>query len=214
VAAVWNCILNTPTGGLWLANRIRDFEFVDENVRIEIQRPNLQWNELAFQTLLRNRVNRGGILAAGAGQIRQGENGEGLRSRWYPETLYTRIMAIVGFKNRIRFMTADGFDFLRSKARVPNAAFFIDPPYTSGRKSAGTRLYDDTECELDELFEIVDDLEGSFLLTYADCVPVRRLAEEFHFEVESVRMKTTHHQRKNELLISRDLSWFRAALPR
>jgi len=43
--------------------------------------------DLAFQTILRNRVNRGGILVDGAGRVKHGENGKGLTSRWYPETL-------------------------------------------------------------------------------------------------------------------------------
>jgi len=43
---------------------------------------------------VKNRVNRGGILAPGAGMIKQGEKGKGLKSRWYPETLKRRILLL------------------------------------------------------------------------------------------------------------------------
>jgi DNA adenine methylase len=49
---------------------------------------------LAFATIIKNRVNRGGILANGASFIKNGENGKGITSRWYPETLRRRILAI------------------------------------------------------------------------------------------------------------------------
>jgi len=61
----------------------------------------------AFATILRNRVQRGGILAPGASFIKNGENGKGIRSRWYPETLRKRIEAILHIRSNIAFIKGD-----------------------------------------------------------------------------------------------------------
>jgi DNA adenine methylase len=58
----------------------------------------------AFATIIKNRVNRGGILANGASFIKNGENGKGITSRWYPETLRRRILAIAQVKDKIDFI--------------------------------------------------------------------------------------------------------------
>jgi DNA adenine methylase len=53
---------------------------------------------LVFATIIKNRVNRGGILANGASFIKNGENGKGITSRWYSETLRRRILDIAQVK--------------------------------------------------------------------------------------------------------------------
>lgn len=93
IAAVWKTILHGD--GEWLADRIVEFDFSPETVQAELEKANLSTQEQAFQTIVKNRVNRGGILAPGAGKVKQGENGKGLASRWYPETLSKRIRKIV-----------------------------------------------------------------------------------------------------------------------
>lgn len=47
-------------------------------------------------------------------------------------------------------------------------------------------------------------------MTYDDAREIRDLAAKHDFAVEEVAMKSTHHERKVELLIGRDLSWARA----
>lgn len=85
VAAVWQTILNGD--GLWLAERIATFDLTAESVLVALTAAPSALQEQAFQTILKNRVNRGGILAPGAGKVKYGENGKGLKSRWYPQTL-------------------------------------------------------------------------------------------------------------------------------
>jgi DNA adenine methylase len=85
VASVWQTILNGD--GEWLAQAILDFDFSRENIERAIEFCSHSTRDRAFATILRNRVNRGGILAHGAGRMKRGENGKGLSSRWYPETL-------------------------------------------------------------------------------------------------------------------------------
>lgn len=85
VAAVWQAVLGQQ--GAELANRIATFGMTSANVESVLSEPVSSIQEQAFQTILRNRVNRGGILAPGAGKVKKGEAGKGIRSRWYPLTL-------------------------------------------------------------------------------------------------------------------------------
>src|ERR1035437_5950640 len=89
VAAVWRVVLNGQAE--WLAKHILNFEVTLESVTEMLRRETSGLQEKAFQTVLRNRVQRGGILAAGAGLVKTGENGRGLLSRWYPEKLARRV---------------------------------------------------------------------------------------------------------------------------
>lgn len=209
VGAVWETIINKKSGGKWLADKIAGFSLTREIVEDELKKPKPKGRSLAFQTILRNRVNRGGILAAGAGLLKEGENNNGLGSRWYPETLRKRIMDIVAMRDKITFEKGNGLEWLKRKARNTNTVFFIDPPYTIAGKKAGARLY--THCEINhaELFSIVNALAGDFLMTYSNSAIVRWLAKSYGFDTCIVTMKNSHHKKMKELLIGRDLSWRR-----
>ena len=80
VAAVWRTILEGDAEGL--AGRIAGYELSMENALTTLAAEPTTEMELALHTVLRNRINRGGILAPGAGLIKYGENGRGLTSRW------------------------------------------------------------------------------------------------------------------------------------
>lgn len=45
-------------------------------------------------------------------------------------------------------------------------------------------------------------------MTYDDHPEICELASGYSFELRRVKMKTTHHSQKDELLIGRDLSWY------
>ena len=83
--------------------------------------------EHALSVLLQNRMNHGGILAPGAGLLRIGEAGRGLRSRWYPQTLATRLNAIHELKDRRCFSHTDGFGLLASHKEQKTTVAFVDP---------------------------------------------------------------------------------------
>ncbi len=207
VAAVWQTILSSQ--GDWLAERIASFGLTPATVQAALSQPAPSLREQAFQTILKNRVNRGGILAPGAGRIKQGENGKGLLSRWYPQTLRKRILDIVAVRDRITFVHGDGLESLRQNAHRSDALFFIDPPYTAGGKKAGNRLYTHHELDHAELFGLADRLAGDFLMTYDDAKDVRDLARQHNFDVQVVAMKSTHHAKMTELLIGRNVDWAR-----
>lgn len=205
VAAVWHTILNG--NGEWLADRIITFDFGPETVEEMLSTPAPTLRERAFQTILKNRVNRGGILAAGAGRVNHGENGKGLRSRWYPQTLRQRILDIVQVSERISFVEGDGLSAIHANASRPDTVFFIDPPYTAGGKRAGNRLYTYANLDHEELFRLASLTSGDFLMTYDNADELHVLAAKYAFDTQLVAMKSTHHTEMTELLIGRDLTW-------
>lgn len=205
VAAVWYAILEGDAE--WLAFQVENFELDPQNVDAVLSATYHTTHEQAFQTILKNRVNRGGILAPGAGRIKNGENGKGLKSRWYPKTLSKRIRDIAYMRNHINFVETDGLAVMREHASDPNAVFFIDPPYTASTKKAGSRLYKHFELDHKELFQIASTLQGNFLMTYDNAVEVYQLAQSYGFDTRTVAMKSTHHAVMSELLIGRNLDW-------
>ena len=207
VAAVWKTILGED--GEWLADRIVKFDLTARSVDAALAEEADRTRDLAFQTILRNRVNRGGILADGAGRVKHGENGKGLSSRWYPETLQRRILEIVQIRERLTFIEGDGIQVMRENADRNDAAFFIDPPYTAAGKRAGSRLYTHSELDHSQLFSTAADLCGDFLMTYDNAPEIEAMARQYDFDCAAVAMKNTHHAQMNELLIGPDLAWLR-----
>ena len=205
VASVWRTILGGQAE--WLASRIEQFDLSRQKVLELLSRPPQSQREQAFVTLLRNRVQRGGILAPGASLMKSGENGRGLHSRWYPQTLAKRIRAIAAIRERITFIEGDGLNVIAAYADDEGAAFFVDPPYTV----AARRLYQHWDVDHRKLFSLLQNASGSVLLTYDNSREIVALAEEFHFETLAVAMKNTHHARMTELLIAKDLNWLRDA---
>lgn len=208
VAAVWKTILSDDND--WLAERVSTFEMSLENLKAELAVAPDSTKMLGFHTLLRNRTCHGGILAPGSGVLKYGENGKGIRSRWYPETLRKRIQNIKSVRDKITFIEGDGIDAVAKYSRDKRAAFFIDPPYTAAGKRAGSRLY--THCELDHvaLFEQCKKITGDFLMTYDVADELISMAGTRDFQVDKVSMKNTHHSTMEELVIGKDLSWVNA----
>lgn len=205
VAAVWHTILSEDWE--WLVRRISGFVLTYDTVRQELAANRTETRDIAFQTLLRNRVCHGGILAPGSGLIKHGENGKGINSRWYVGTLCRRIRDIAMVRHRICFLESDGMDVIQDKACRSDIVFFVDPPYTAAGKKAGRRLYKYNELNHQMLFDLVASVAGDFLMTYDNAEEVVSWAVERNMDVRLVPMKSTHHTQMLELLIGRDLSW-------
>src|SRR5439155_22262717 len=133
-----------------LAHEILTFDLTVDSVKdLLAQEPDNEFAR-AFATIVRNRVQHGGILAPGASMLNKDENGKGIRSRWYPNTLRKRIEGILQMRQNMAFVQCDGIEFLRYHAFRPETVFFIDPPYTL----AGRRLYTHSEIDHRELFRV------------------------------------------------------------
>jgi DNA adenine methylase len=205
VAAVWQTILGGDA--VWLAERIMAFDLTTETAKAAIANANQSVRDRAFATIVKNRVQRGGILAEGASFVKHGENGKGILSRWYPKTLKQRILAIDEQREHITFLHGDAFKICRENEDRTDAVFFFDPPYVK----AGRRLYKHSEIDHLALFDQAARLRGEFLMTYDDHPEICEMASSYHFDLRRIKMKTTHHSEKDELLIGRDLGWLDSA---
>lgn len=206
VAAVWQTILSEDAS--WLGNKIAGFQLTPETVHAVLTDDCEETKCVAFRTIIRNRVNRGGILAPGAGVIKSGENGKGLLSRWYPQTLQRRIAEIASIHDRITFEKGDGITVMCRHAERADTVYFIDPPYTASKtKSAGSRLYLHSVLDHARLFQTAATIAGDFIMTYDNAPGVRDLAQQHGFDIMPIPMKNTHHAEMTELLIGRDLKW-------
>ncbi len=206
VAAVWTVTLGPSEADFEdLCGRIRRLEMGRETVVDLLARADGGLPGQAFRTILRNRVNRGGIMAPNAGMAREGEQGRGLASRWYPTTLLRRLRSVRALSGRLAFRQGDAFDALAEHAGDARAAFFVDPPYTAGGERVGERLY--RHCGVDHpgLFAAVARLRGRAMLTY-DAVPeAESLARDHGFSVGRVRMRGGQRSVKEELVILKDV---------
>ena len=207
VAAVWETIINRENGAQWLADEIANFDLNLTTAKDLIASQSKATRKIAFRTIIQNRISHGGILADGAGLLKNGENGKGILSRWYPETLKRRILDIASIRERIKFIQGDGFQAIKKYLYKTDTVFFIDPPYTASKKKAGSRLYKYHQLDHEKLFELMSKANGDFLMTYDDADEVRALALKYRFETRLVAMNNTHHATMTELLIGRDLSW-------
>jgi len=203
VAAFWRTALK---GDVALQERIRRFEPTVECLREMEQSPPATVEDRGFRTLVLNRTRRGGVLARGASFYNLGENGKGVRSRWYPETLAGRLEAIRQHAGRISFHQGDAMallpDLLQHWGR--DAAVFVDPPYTAaGGKRAGTRLYTHSHIDHAALFAILAEHGADFLMTYDAAPEIVELVHGHGFAAVSLSMKNGHHDRMPELVITR-----------
>lgn len=201
VAAVWKVIFGDDYRKL--IRLIQSFKMSRDAVLEVFSSHPRDTLETAFCCLLQNRVSRGGIIAEGAGILRNGENGRGLASRWYPETLVDRIERIHALSDRIRIRQGDGLTDIHRLREDDRVAVFADPPYTTPSKAPGRRLYRFGSIDHRLLFRELKRSAGSFLLTYHSCSEIRVLAHEHTFTMKRVAMRTTHHRRRFELLITR-----------
>jgi len=96
-----------------------------------------------------------------------------------------------------------GFEVEQNKL-TKDVVFFIDPPYVK----AGRRLYTHFDIDHEKLFTLIAQLNGKYMLTYDDNEEIRRLAEKFNLKYKLIPMKTTHHIKKYELIISDSFNWW------
>jgi DNA adenine methylase len=205
VAAVWETLIRGDFKKL--ATKILEFELTYDKAQGVLSRAPKSTFDRAFQTILRNRVSHGGIMAEGSGLIKNGENGKGISSRWYPETLAKRICEIGSVRDRIEFIHGSAFDIIPRFTQDKDNYLFVDPPYTAAGKKAGRRLYAHHQLDHGKLFALFSKAKAPFLFTYDDSKDLRELAGTHGFATALVPMKNTHHAEMEELVIGKKLTW-------
>jgi len=205
IAAVWKTVVDGHAE--WIANEILSFHLTKEAVLEKMSRTAVDVKEKAFQTILKNRTFHGGILAEGSGFLKNGENGKGINSRWYPATLAKRFINIKFVAERISFLQKDGLEVIQEYSHRGDVVFFIDPPYTAGGKKAGKRLYRHFTLDHKRLFTLCESVKGDFLMTYDNADEVKEMARNHGFQMRLIPMTNTHHATIEELVIGKDLTW-------
>ena len=205
VASVWHSVCSGDA--LRLGEDICVFDLSLDNVRRVLSAEPQSTYQRAFATILKNRINRGGILAPGAGIVKNGENNRGLASRWYPTTLRRRFADLHAIRHRLRVEQRDGFHAIDDYGAFSDCALFVDPPYTI----AGQRLYAYPDIDHAELFRRLSTATANFIATYDDTDSIRGLSRSQGLDFTVVPMKTTHHTKKLELVIGRDIGWLRGS---
>lgn len=202
VSAVWTVILSERY--VDLCERIKDFKMSRETVAAELSLSDDDLVARAFRCIVRNRVQRGGVMAPGAGLLKRGEGDKGISSRWYPETLIKRIGQIYRIADRIEFVSGDGIALLRSYSNEGDCCAFVDPPYVAGGMGAGTRLYEHFDVSPETVFETLNDFSGPALITYHRSRVVRRLADAAGMVCSEITMRTAHDKNRRELFITKN----------
>jgi len=207
VASVWHTILSDDFE--WLCQRITTFDLTYDKVVEVLSTESKDTRSRAFKTILRNRCGHGGILAEGGGLLKHGENGRGIASRWYPSTLDRRIRTINSMKDRIQFTQKDALEVIQEYCDDKSVSYFVDPPYTAGKKGkrAGKRLYRYSEIDHEHLFQLMSRVKGDFLITYDNDPEVLELATINAMNTALIPMKNTHNTTMKELVISNSMKW-------
>lgn len=204
VSAVWQTVLQGAERDVnWLVKKITSFEMSRDNVLEAVSRRCRNTREVAFLTILKNRVNHGGVLAEGAGMIKDGENGRGIGSRWYPETIARRILDLQQVRHKIDFIQMDAFEYVSNQSLDGSCVFFVDPPYSV----AGTRLYRHYSIDHDKLFRAMSQTVGDVLITYDNAPEIAALASMYGLQTRHISMSNKNHSLQKELLIGRDFRW-------
>ena len=198
VAAFWR---EATRAGDTLAARYETFEPEEHAVRAVWESEAHNDAERAWRTLVRNRTARGGIIAGTARALNRGENGRGVRSRWYAGTIAGRLRAVKALGERIECVEGDALEILARRGRGGTARVrvFADPPY----EGAGKRLYTHGEVNHDRLFALLAGGRADFLMTCEDNEATRRRTERHRLHAVRVRMRNTHHRVKTEVVIGR-----------
>lgn len=202
VAAVWHVLVNgTDRDFEQLCEQVGRFVVTAHSVGELLAREPESVVDIAFATIVANRVKRGGILAERASLMKEGERGKGLASRWYPDTLVKRFAAVRALRERLRFEERDAFGVLDEHAHRTDAAWFVDPPYTAGGRMAGMRLYSCHQVDHERLFKWMATCRGPVMATYDDAPEVRCLVARNGFTAQGVRSPSNQRQMSDELVV-------------
>ena len=198
VAAFWR---ETVRDGDELARRYAKFEPDERAVRAVWESEPRNDAERAWRTLVRNRTARGGIIAGGARALNRGENGRGVRSRWYAATIAGRLRAVAALGARIECVEGDALEILAGgpQASAKPVRVFADPPY----EGPGQRLYTHGEIDHDRLFALLAGGTADFLMTCEDNEATRARTARHRLHAVRVRMRNAHHRVKSEVVIGR-----------
>ena len=184
------CLLNGLVSDPRLADRYEAFNCTRENV-LELFRI----EQTAFRYLVQSRCcNRARFDGGLAGTI---------DSKWCRDLVVANIRRVYAMRDRIKVVCGDALKEMRKYAADRTVGCFADPPYTADIRSKGHSQYLHHKLDHKNLFALLAQWRGSWLLTEDNSRMVRRLAACYRFKTRRVRMKTADNKRKSELVMWR-----------
>lgn len=114
-------------------------------------------------------------------------------------------------KDRIQFTQEDALEVIQKYSGDKSVSYFVDPPYTAGKKGkrAGKRLYRYSEIDHENLFQLMSEVKGDYLITYDNDPEVLELSTINGMNTALIPMKNTHNTTMNELVISNSMQWIK-----
>ena len=82
-------------------------------------------------------------------------------------------------------------------------AIFVDPPYTFGSRTVGSRLYAHSEIEHEQVFSILKKFSANFLMTYNHTSEIERMISRYGFHAVKIPMKNAHYKTVSDLIITK-----------
>ena len=83
----------------------------------------------------------------------------------------------------------------------PQSFFYLDPPYSMSEKK---KYYDNQHININELYELLKNIKGKFLLSYDNSAEIKELFKEFNIiEIITIYSRTQNleNREKIELVI-------------
>lgn len=162
--------------------------------------------ELGFATFYLNRTNRSGVLNAGPiGGLNQTGNWK-IDARFDRKGLADKISLIATHRDRITVLNEDGVDVIRHYANLPNAFFYIDPPYY--KKGAMLYLNSFNHSKHQELADVLNALPNlRWLLSYDAAEQIETMYASEGRKIETFSLRYSVHQNTksgSELMIFSD----------
>jgi DNA adenine methylase len=205
ITTLWKAIV-TRRHRIPLIKLIRDFPLTSDSVVDFLSAPHtsLSVAERAFQVLLTNRVNHGGIMTDGPHLMARGEDGKGIASRWYPSTLIGRINLIGHYEQQFSVLNGDGIEWMAGLSEGHRWAAFVDPPYID----VGPQLYRYGDCDFPRLFSVLGNLPIPFSLTVSDDPRMHEYAKDHRFGCVKGSMRSGHGAKtRTELIFKNSHPW-------
>jgi DNA adenine methylase len=182
VAAFWREALRSDA----LARNAAKFKPTPQSVRAIVSSNPSNDKEWAFWVYVKNRASFNGLLDGGLSRE------ENWRFK-IPGDLYQ----VRSLASRITLIEGNALEVLQQYNSAKYTAF-LDPPYFL----KADQLYREHQLDHRRLFETLAGWTAPWILTYDDCLEIRRLATEHRMAFQHAPMRDGRHRKRQELVLS------------
>jgi DNA adenine methylase len=204
IAHLWDAVFNHSTQLESLITAFVPSTDAFFKLRKELRRSDHKGDSVAhgFKKLALNRISYSG-LGTMAGGPQGGKAGLRIAERWLPAKLIKDMRAVKQFMAHVQLRgdTCTCHDFEEVIRAAGRSLIYLDPPYFAN----GSRLYQyGFTNDHERLAECLRHCEHDWVLTYDDCVAIRKLYDWANVVTITTSYSISKPTRKNELVITRN----------